>query len=453
MVVESYSEGQYQVPPAPPFITSTLQQAASNALKMDPKKTMALAQRLYEEGHITYIRTDSPNISAEAVQEIRSLAQANSWPVPSAPRVFSSAEGAQEAHEAIRPTKMTEESAGENEAEKALYRLIRLRAIASQLEEAHFAKVKAVLSSEIDDKPVFFEAKGRRLVKPGWKVILKSDQANVQLADAIEEEMNNPVPELKVGESQTPVKGEVKIKRTNPPARFTQASLIRELERRGIGRPSTYASIMENITTRGYIRNNTRRQLLATGMGEELIDYLVSGFGFLDYDYTKNMEVKLDQIAKGQYDYLTLISGVNSTLQEEIKSFVSKSGMFGCPSCGHLLVHHQGSKEGLNYNFWACSDRENCESKFSDDDGKPDFLNPRKEKDNLTDFKCLVCGSGLYRKKGYSHRMGFNYDFFSCSNRNCTQTYKTWEDKPLYSQSEDGGRSKLNDNDKNKILH
>jgi DNA topoisomerase-1 len=446
--VESYSEGQYRLPPAAPFVTSTLQQAASNALKMDPKKAMALAQRLYEEGHVTYIRTDNPNLSAEAVEAIRSLARANSWPVPSIPRGFSSGELAQEAHEAIRPTDMNVEAAGENEAERALYRLIRLRAIASQLEEAQFATAKAVLSTELDEKKAFFEAKGRRLVKPGWKVILKGDQANDQINEAVEEEMSNPVPALKVGEALTPAKGEVKIKRTNPPARYTQASLIKDLERLGIGRPSTYASIMENITARGYVTTNARRQLLATCLGEELIDYLVSGFGFLDYNYTRNMEVKLDQIAKGQYDYLSLISGVNQSLEEEIKTFTSKSVLSGCPSCGNPLSRPQGDKEGIIHSAWTCPDGNDSEPRLNDDDIKPDFQTPKKDKENLTDFKCLVCGSLLYRKKGFSHRMGIDYDFFSCSSRNCSQTYKVWEDKPLYSQTEDGGRSKMTGKDK-----
>jgi ssDNA-binding Zn-finger/Zn-ribbon topoisomerase 1 len=112
------------------------------------------------------------------------------------------------------------------------------------------------------------------------------------------------------------------------------------------------------------------------------------------------------------------------------------------------LIHHQGSKEGLSYNFWGCSDRSNCDGKFNDDGGKPDFKNPRRDKEHLTDFKCLVCGNFLYRKKGFSHRMGLNYDFFSCSSRHCSQTYKVWQDKPLYSQVDDGGRSKMDDKDK-----
>jgi DNA topoisomerase-1 len=448
LTVDSYSEGHYQLPPAAPFITSTLQQAASNALKMDPKKAMALAQRLYEEGHVTYIRTDNPNLSSEAIEDIRELAKANSWPIPSIPRGFTSGQGAQEAHEAIRPTKMNVEVAGENEAERALYRLIRLRAIASQLEEARFATVKAVLSAQLDDKPAYFEAKGRRLVEPGWKTILKSDQANDQVNEAVEEEMNNPVPELKVGESLIPDKGEVKIKKTNPPARYTQASLIKDLERKGIGRPSTYASIMENITSRGYVQINARRQLQATGLGEELIDYLVSGFGFLDYNYTKNMEVKLDQIAKGQFDYLTLISGVNQTLEVEIKEFVNKSGLFDCPSCGRPFLRPQGRREDPSRNFTAGSDGRNRDGHNNEDEGKADFRSPRKDAESLTDFKCLVCGSLLYRKKGFSHRTGRDYDFFSCSSRSCSQTYKVWEEKPLYSQTEDGGRSKLQGKDK-----
>jgi DNA topoisomerase-1 len=448
LVVESFHEGQYRVPPAAPFITSTLQQAASNALKMEPKKTMALAQRLYEEGHITYMRTDNPNLNVEAVEEIIALARENSWPLPDRPRTFALPAGAQEAHEAIRPTRMDVESAGENEAERALYRLIRIRALASQLDEAVFATAKAVLSAKMDSHPAFFEAKGRRLVRPGWKTILKCDQADVQAGGADDEDMANPVPQLAVGESLSPLKGEVKIKRTNPPARYTQASLIRELERRGIGRPSTYASIMDNLAARGYVVKNTRRQLQATGLGEELIDYLVPGFGFLDYGYTKDMETKLDEVANGRLDYLSLVRAVSQTLEAEIREFVLRSGLFGCPCCGRPLIHHSGSREGLSYNFWSCSDRGNCDTRLNDDGGKPDFQGPRRDKEQLTDFKCLACGSFLYRKKGFSHRMGLNYDFFSCSSRSCSQTYKVWEDKPLYSKVDDGGRSRLLGSDK-----
>jgi DNA topoisomerase-1 len=168
--VSSYEEGESKQALPPPFTTSTLQQAASNTLKLDPKETMALAQKLCENGHITYMLTDSPNLSEEAINDIRSLASKKNWPVPPKHRTWKSKEGAQEAHEAIRPTHIEEEKAGSDDKEIALYKLIRLRAISSQLEDAVLATVKAVLKTALDGQEVLFDAKGRRLTAPGWKL-------------------------------------------------------------------------------------------------------------------------------------------------------------------------------------------------------------------------------------------------------------------------------------------
>ncbi|MDR2141873.1 MAG: type I DNA topoisomerase [Deltaproteobacteria bacterium] len=390
--VKGYEEGKAQKAPPPPFTTSTLQQAASNFLKLDPKQTMDLAQKLYEAGHITYMRTDSLVISDEAIAAIRKLAQERDWPLPEKPRSFKAKKGAQEAHEAIRPTHIEEEIAGANELEQALYKLIWQRAVASQLTDAVYATAKGTLNSELADKEVIFEAKGRRLVEPGWKIVLAEDQADETVQEKDHEELNNPVPRLEMGSQAQPTKAEVKTRKTSAPPRYTQAALIRDLEKRGIGRPSTYAAIMENITSRSYIQANKKRQLESTPLGEELIAFLQPKFGFVDYDYTKLLEEKLDEIAMGNLDYLSVVSQANDVLRNELNSFETDHGG-SCPDCGQPLRHLTKSGEG-GYNFWACSDRDNCGARFKDNQGQPGAHIPRVE---TTDLKCPECGQPLQR--------------------------------------------------------
>jgi DNA topoisomerase-1 len=484
LTVASYAEGEAKQSPPAPFTTSTLQQAASNALKVDPKETMELAQKLYEAGHITYMRTDSPNLSEEAIADIRVLAAKNEWPLPAKPRAWKSKEGAQEAHEAIRPTHFEAENAGDSEKEAALYKLIRVRALASQLEDAVFSTIKAALKSELDGKEALFDASGRKLKSPGWKVVLDDDQAAAdEPNERDQEELNNPIPPLQEGSQVNPASGQVKTKKTKPPARFTQASLIRELEKRGIGRPSTYAAIMDNIVNRGYITPNAKRQLEASELGMELIGLLKDNFGFIEYEYTKNLEDKLDEIAEGKADYLSLVKATNEGLNKELSAFSIRHG-HGCPDCGQPLRHLVKTGQG-GYNFWACSDRENCGAKFQDDHGKPGEKQKslelsehkcstcgkplkhilkegeggynfwacsdrncgqtypdvngqpgektaRKPKEEPSEFRCQACKSPLYHRRGHSQKTDKDYDFFACSNKKCGKTYNTKDDKPEF---------------------
>ncbi|MDR1577441.1 MAG: type I DNA topoisomerase [Deltaproteobacteria bacterium] len=419
----SYEEGRANKAPPPPFTTSTLQQAASNSLKLDPKQTMEIAQKLYEAGHITYMRTDSLVISEEAVKDIWELAKKNNWPLPEKPRSFKAKKGAQEAHEAIRPTQVNAETVSENELEQALYKLIWQRAMASQLADAVFATVKAALKTELDGQAVNFEAKGRRLLEPGWKVILAEDSADENASDKDKDELNNPVPPLTVGAQVNPTSGEVKTRKTSAPPRYTQAALIRDLEKRGIGRPSTYAAIMENISSRQYILANKKRQLESTPLGDELIAYLKSKFGFVDYEYTKLLEEKLDDIAMGKLDYLTVVSQANEVLVEELKTFGSDHGPV-CPHCGQSLRHLV--KEGPDgYNFWACQDRENCGAKFRDQNGRPGQSYGKME---TTDQTCPNCGQPLNH---YIKEEPNGYNFWACQDReNCGAKYKDQNGSP-----------------------
>ena len=276
-------ESESRSAPPAPFTTSSLQQAASNALKFTPKQTMQLAQKLYEGGHITYMRTDSPNLSQDAVNAIRVFCEGQGWPLVEKPRTWKSKEGAQEAHEAIRPTHIEVEEAGETVDEKALYRLIRLRSLASQLEDAVYAVRILQLGADLDGKQALFEAKGRTLLSSGWKILTAEDAATEDAEDSAEPE--NPVPAMKPGTRPTALSGAVLTKKTKPAPRFTEASLVRELERCGIGRPSTYAAILDTIMSRGYVKTE-KRFLVPTPLGVMVVDRLCWHFAFMDYEFT-----------------------------------------------------------------------------------------------------------------------------------------------------------------------
>lgn len=305
LVVIDCKESESRSAPPAPFTTSSLQQAASNALKFSPKQTMQLAQKLYEGGHITYMRTDSPNLSLDAVETIRTFCESQNWPLVEKPRTWKSKEGAQEAHEAIRPTHIEVEDAGDTADENSLYRLIRLRSLASQLEDAVYAVRVLQLGAELDGKQAVFEAKGRTLISQGWKVLIESDAATEDADDSAESE--NPVPAMKPGTSPTALSGAVLTKKTKPAPRYTEASLVRELEKLGIGRPSTYAAILDTIMSRGYVKTE-KRNLVPTPLGAVVVDSLCGNFSFVEYEFTRNMEQALDDIAAGKAQYCTVIS-------------------------------------------------------------------------------------------------------------------------------------------------
>lgn len=359
--VVDFKETENASAPPAPFTTSSLQQAASNALKFTPKQTMQLAQKLYERGHITYMRTDSPNLSKEAVQVLRAFCEEKGWPVVDKTRTWKSKEGAQEAHEAIRPTHVEIEEAGETADEKALYRLIRLRSLASQLADALYAVRILQLKADIDGKPALFEAKGRTLLSPGWKMLTQQDATQDAEADSDTQEPDNPVPAMKPGSVATALTSAVLTKKTKPAARFTEASLVRELEKKGIGRPSTYAAILDTIMSRGYVKTD-KRNLVPTPLGETVVDALRGKFSFADYEFTRSMEQALDDIAEGKAEYRSVVAKAHAQLEEELKTFAKASGK-ACPKCGKPMVHRvkKPGKDGKGgYDFWGCTGWPEC---------------------------------------------------------------------------------------------
>ena len=357
------AESESRAAPPAPFTTSTMQQAASSSLKFNPKQTMQLAQRLYEQGAITYMRTDSPNLSQEAIHAIRAYCETKGWPLVETSRIWKSKEGAQEAHEAIRPTHIEVEEAGETPDEKTLYRLIRLRSLACQLQDAVYAVRTLQLGATLDGKQALFEAQGRSLVSQGWKVLADQEDGPHSEGEGEEDEKesSNPVPAMKPGTKATALTGLVTTKKTKPAARFTEASLIRELEKRGIGRPSTYAAIIDTISSRKYVTTE-KRFLIPTPLGEKIVSGLCGYFSFIEYDFTRTMEQSLDDIAEGKADYRAVMTSAHDQLSREVLVFAKATGKV-CEKCGKPMVHRV-KKPGKNgkggYDFWGCSGYPEC---------------------------------------------------------------------------------------------
>ncbi|MBU6153785.1 MAG: type I DNA topoisomerase [Bdellovibrionales bacterium] len=324
--VQSVEEKQYHQKPSIPFITSTLQQEANRKLGMGARDAMRTAQSLYEQGFITYMRTDSPNLSSEAIKGARSAVEdlyGKEYLSPE-PRQFSSKnKGAQEAHEAIRPAgaefKHPRET-GLSGRELALYEMIWMRTVASQMAEARKLSVVAKIEAKAGADTVLFNANGSRILFPGFlrAYVEGSDDPEAKLEDR-----EVLLPEMKEGDAVAVGPIEALSHITKPPARFTEASLVQQLEKEGIGRPSTYASIIDTILDRGYARK-LGNALVPTFTGVAVMQLLENYFrNLVDYKFTSEMEESLDEIAEGKREYLPYLkqffSG-STGLAEQVKA-------------------------------------------------------------------------------------------------------------------------------------
>ncbi len=300
--VVSVEERPYADRPAPPFTTSTLQQEAIRKLRWTARRTMSVAQRLYENGWITYMRTDSVTLSQEAIQAARGLIVEQYGPayLPKSPRLYSQkVKNAQEAHEAIRPAGTTfrtlEESSQLDADEGRLYELIWKRTVACQMTNATGKRA----SVQILVKDGLFQANGKTIEFPGFRraYVEGSDDPDAALADR-----ERVLPPLAVGDVVTTTELEPRGHTTQPPARLTEATLVKEMESRGIGRPSTYASIIDTILRREYVFKKGNA-LVPTFTAFAVTRLLEGHLGWLvDYEFTANMEKELDEIALGNDD-------------------------------------------------------------------------------------------------------------------------------------------------------
>ena len=289
-----------------PFTSSTLQQAASSRLNISPGETMKIAQRLFESTFITYHRTDSVAMAQDAVDEIRAYAKKHGLPLPATANTHKSkGPSVQGAHECIRPTRVDLEAPrGLTAREQAVYDLIRKQAIASQLAPMTADVTDVVLESARnpkDERPFTYKAQGVRVKSPGWTTVL-GDADDKVLPD-----------NLTVGRTLTVTAGRVLELETKPPARYTEAALIKELERLGIGRPSTYAAIIETLKYRDYARLQAK-VLIPTAVGMSVADALVR-CSFYDLAYTAQMEQTLDELAEGHAEYTKVMADAFGSVQ------------------------------------------------------------------------------------------------------------------------------------------
>lgn len=359
--VEDIKEVDAKRSPRPPFTTSTLQQAASSRLGFSPKQTMGVAQKLYEAGLITYMRTDSTSLSGQAIagatKAIKSLFGEDFVQVR---KYASKSKNAQEAHEAIRPANLSLKSAGLTADQKKLYELIWKRTIASQMIDAKI-KRSTLLANTTDNKLPSFKVVGSRILSEGW---LKADPAS--------RGEDTEIPHLNKGDKLDLKELLNEEKQTTPPQRYSEAGLIKELEKRGIGRPSTYASIISTIIDRGYV-NKEQRSLIPTDTGDVVSTFLENNFDkYISDSFTAEMEDELDDIASGKRQYEKTLSDFYKPFKkdvdskeniEKITTIEKADPKFKCPKCGSGM----DVKLGKNGKFLSCEKYPDCDGALTID--------------------------------------------------------------------------------------
>ena len=394
----------------PPFMTSTLQQTASSKLGFTPKRTMMIAQTLYEgvqtpdgtSGVITYMRTDSLNLASEAVGAVRGIIENRYGKkyLPKEPKVYNKkAKGAQEAHEAIRPTMLqfTPEVAQTflKADEIKLYRLIYERFMACQMEDALFEQQSIIFKGDENE----YRASGRKLLFDGFYAVTGT------------EDKDKLLPTLKEGD-----KAEIQTIKpvqhfTEPPARYSEASLIKKLEAEGVGRPSTYAPTIATLSNRTYVTIE-KKQIIPTEIAFTVTDILEKNFSnIVDINFTAQMEEELDEIAEGKVNWHKLLIDFYEKFMKQIEDGkenivslkLAKPLGRTCPKCGE---HELLLRSGRFGNFIACSGFPKCKyTEQCDEEG-----NPVEKKETTADEKCEKCGNDMIIKNGR------NGQFLACSN-------------------------------------
>ncbi len=472
-VIRSVKRGEKQKSPAPPFITSTLQQEASRRLAMTPRRTMSIAQQLYEGveisgqgtiGLITYMRTDSLRLSEEALASAREyiVGRYGEKYYPGSPRRFKTKAGAQDAHEAIRPTSiaLSPELVRKDltQEQYRLYRLIWGRFTASQMSNAVYDNIAVV----VDSAGYSFHANYSELKFPGYTAVYE------EARDEEQGELDSPLPSLSEGERVYLEKMTPQQQFTQPPARYTEATLIRAMEEKGIGRPSTYAPTITAITSRDYVIKEGK-YLRPTPLGEVVTELMKEHFGdIVDLKFTNQMESELDEIESGKADWRKVLEGFYENFEKEMSAaeeamdgvrikvpdvesdeicdvcgrrMVIKKGRFGyflacpgfpectftkpivvempgkCPKCGGKILKRT-SKKG--YTYYACERSQEC--------GFMSWEVPTK------DF-CPDCGKTLFKPSGRGAKKAF------CINPEC-RSFVPEEKRGYRKKKTDGAEEK-----------
>jgi len=425
--VSSIESRERKISPPAPFTTSTLQQEANKRLGFSAKQTMALAQRLYEGlalgkqgqvGLITYMRTDSVNLSEKFLREAKDYVAdefGEAYKLDEPRRFKTKAKGAQEAHEAIRPTdpKRNPEDirAFVEPNEYKLYKLIWQRAVATQMKDARLQST----SADLKCGRATFRATGQSVLFDGY-LKLYPDQ-----------DKDKFLPPLKEGQTVEALTIEGKQHFTEPPPRYTDASLVKALEEAGIGRPSTYAPTISTIIERDYVERDDKKRLVPTEIGSSVTDLLVQYFpNIVDYDFTSKMENSLDLVAEGKIEWQPLLEAFYwpfHTMLKNTENALDKADEalaegIVCDTCGSAMT----VKRGRFGKFLACTDYPTCKGT------KPLPGEQKRAEPEMTDEKCELCGAPMVKKIG---RFG---PFLSCSRYPDCKVIKNIE-KPVYDEN------------------
>ncbi len=410
--------------PPPPFTTSTLQQDASRKLGFSVKKTMGVAQKLYEAGYITYMRTDSTRVSEDARNMAKDYIVSTFGDKYYSNRYYKTKANAQDAHEAIRPTsinKFKQIFETITKDEQKLYSLIYNRFLASQMSEAVYDTTKVKIQVE----NYIFVANGSVIKFDGFMKLYiesKDEKENSDKNGEIDEDSENILPLLKIDDVLKQIELKPEQKFTEPPARYTEASLVKALEEKGIGRPSTYAPTISTIIDRMYVEKN-KKYLIPTKLGEIVNEMLENNFkDIVDEKFTADMENKLDDIAEGTNTYISMISHFYKPFIKNIEEVQEKIERvkipeeetdIKCELCGRNMV----IKQGRFGRFLACP-------------GYPECKNTKPIVQKI-DIPCPKCGGTILVKKTKKKRT-----FYVCENSPKTCDYISWN-KPKKEEKED----------------
>ncbi|MDP2683512.1 MAG: type I DNA topoisomerase [bacterium] len=387
--------------PFPPFMTLSLVTTAAGKYKFAAARTMKSAQSLYEAGMITYIRTDSVRLSEDSITDCRSWLKDNGYDLPSEPNSYVIKKDAQDAHEAIRPTDVTAtpKNVFLSDDDQKIYTLIWERFVACQMKSAIYDNMSVTIKTS---SAHILKANGRVLKYKGWLEITSdfdSDDSDIKL------------PLLKKNDNLilVPPKVTANQKFTKPPSRFTEKTLIEELKKKGIGRPSTYAAIMGKITYKAYVIKKAN-SFISTKCGQDVVDNLIKHFEFMNYDYTADMEEKLDQIADGKLAYIKMLTAFYTPFKTQLKkAYMSSHTDYGytCNKCNEKMILKHG-KFGF---FLACLDYPKCKNTLNVEmaNDKP-IVKPGTVRDiePVKGVQCPKCTSDMVKRDG---KFG---PFYSC---------------------------------------
>lgn len=346
-VVTDVDAAEEKKKPAPPLVTSKLQQIMSKQHNISADRTMKAAQSLYENGYVTYIRTDSTRVNDDALKVARTYLKDNGFDVSKTVNTFKNKDSAQDAHECIRPTDLNTSPGAwglTNADEKLVYEVIWRYFLASQMAPAIYNTLKVSIQLKNNSQHVF-KVSGKALKSPGFLKMLKADEYS-----KIE------IPNLQAGQELTITDMTSENKFTQPPARYSESHLLEVLDKKSIGRPATYAELLSKIAIRNYVEKHGN-VYHPTDLGKKITNELVKFFSFMEYDYTAEMEEKLDQIANGKIDHVQILHEFFAPFKVELNNAYANHGAEMCAACKNPMILRttvDGNK------FWGCSGFPRC---------------------------------------------------------------------------------------------